>query len=422
MNRLFIVLPIIIQQFCIPFNQCKAQDDTTKTENIRNEAPRVYIDCFFCDFEYIKKEISYVNYVRSQEDAEIRILITKQSTGSGGTEFYIQMDGHYRFAFMNDILKYVSKPNSTEDEIRTGLTQILKLGLMQYIAKTPISQQVTINYADTVQKETTVVEDKWKSWIFELILGGWFNGEELYKMTNLWTVVSASKITPDWKSETRLVYDHYDTRYVVDDVTITSLKDYKYMNHQTVKSMGEHWSAGANISLNSSSYDNIEFGCDVLPAIEYNLFPYSESAKKQLRFLYRAGYRYFQYNDTTLFNKTEENLFGQNLEIALEIKELWGSASVSLMGYNYFHDFKKNRLMMYSSLRLKITKNLAFNLSGQVNIIHDQLSLPKAGATSEDILLRQRQLATQYSYNASIGLTYTFGAIYNNVVNPRFGL
>ena len=47
--------------------------------------------------------------------------------------------------------------------------------------------------------------------------------------------------------------------------------------------------------------------------------------------------------------------------------------------------------------------------------------LPKEGATEEEILLHQRQLATQYDYFASVGLRYTFGSIYSNVVNPRFG-
>jgi len=37
------------------------------------------------------------------------------------------------------------------------------------------------------------------------------------------------------------------------------------------------------------------------------------------------------------------------------------------------------------------------------------------------VLLRLRELETQFEYFTSFGLTYTFGSIYNNVVNPRFG-
>jgi hypothetical protein len=35
--------------------------------------------------------------------------------------------------------------------------------------------------------------------------------------------------------------------------------------------------------------------------------------------------------------------------------------------------------------------------------------------------VRQRQLATSYSYSVYFGVSYTFGSIFNNVVNPRFG-
>jgi hypothetical protein len=47
--------------------------------------------------------------------------------------------------------------------------------------------------------------------------------------------------------------------------------------------------------------------------------------------------------------------------------------------------------------------------------------LEKQGATAEEILLRQKQLNTAYELAGNIGITYTFGSIYNNVVNPRFG-
>jgi hypothetical protein len=74
-----------------------------------------------------------------------------------------------------------------------------------------------------------------------------------------------------------------------------------------------------------------------MPGIAYDVFPYSESTKRQLRILYTAGYSYVSYNDSIIYDK------------------------------------------------------------------------------------RRQQLATRYSYFTSFGLTYTFGSIYNNVVNPRFG-
>jgi hypothetical protein len=54
-------------------------------------------------------------------------------------------------------------------------------------------------------------------------------------------------------------------------------------------------------------------------------------------------------------------------------------------------------------------------------MIHDQISLKKGQASLESVLLRRTMLETNYQYYFSIGLSYTFGSIYSNVVNPRFG-
>jgi hypothetical protein len=54
-------------------------------------------------------------------------------------------------------------------------------------------------------------------------------------------------------------------------------------------------------------------------------------------------------------------------------------------------------------------------------MVHNQLSIPKGDYSIEDVLLERAELETQFTYFASIGLSYSFGSIYNNVVNSRFG-
>ena len=51
----------------------------------------------------------------------------------------------------------------------------------------------------------------------------------------------------------------------------------------------------------------------------------------------------------------------------------------------------------------------------------DQINLRAGEATDEEILLRQRELGTEFRYELfEFGLSYRFGSIYNNAVNPRF--
>ena len=125
--------------------------------------------------------------------------------------------------------------------------------------------------------------------------------------------------------------------------------------------------------------------------------------------------------EETIYEKTYENLWKQNLSAIFEIKQKWGTASASLTGSHYFHDFSKNRLRFNADLSLRLIKGLNFNIDGSYSIIHDQLSLPRMDASLDEILLRLRELETTYSYRFSVGISYTFGSTQSNVVNPRFG-
>jgi hypothetical protein len=128
----------------------------------------------------------------------------------------------------------------------------------------------------------------------------------------------------------------------------------------------------------------------------------------------------YKYNQETVYNKTSENLWGQTLSIAFEMKEKWGNIGASLQGFHYFNDLQKNNVRLNAEVSIRLFRGLSFNIYGGFQRVRDQLSLPKGDATLEEVLLRQTQLATGYSYYASVGLSYTFGSIYSNIVNPRF--
>jgi len=72
-------------------------------------------------------------------------------------------------------------------------------------------------------------------------------------------------------------------------------------------------------------------------------------------------------------------------------------------------------------MNYRIYKGLSVNFEVRANLIHDQLNLPKGDASEQDVYTRQIALKTGYSYSFQVGLSYSFGSIYNNVVNTRFG-
>jgi len=406
--------------FCVllaPFTN--GQVPPADIEELKKSAPKVYIDCDWCDIEYIKTEITFVNYVRDRKEAQVHVLITIQSTGGGGREYTLTFLGQLDLAGQDDILRYYSNKTDTDDEIRQGLVQTLKVGLMRYVAKAPISRRIAISLMDQV-KPTSVI-DKWNFWVFSLSARGYFNGQTSIIYNSFSGSFSANRVTPELKIRSSVRAGHYYNRYDIDGQALESTLSTQSFSGLAVKSMGEHWSAGGYLSLISSSYSNIQFAVNPAPAVEFNLFPYSQSTRRQLRFLYRLNFNSVRYREETIYLKTKENLWSEDLSVALELKEKWGTISTSLEGAHYFHDFHKYHLEMYGEISLRLYKGLSFEVYGSAARIHDQLSLPKQGASYEDILLMRKQLATSYQYFFSVGLSYTFGSIYSNVVNPRFG-
>jgi len=77
--------------------------------------------------------------------------------------------------------------------------------------------------------------------------------------------------------------------------------------------------------------------------------------------------------------------------------------------------------VFFNSVDLRLFKGFSLFVFGQLSLLRDQLYLPKGDLSDEDRLLRLRQLETSYTYFVSFGLSYSFGSIFNNVVNPRFG-
>jgi hypothetical protein len=71
-------------------------------------------------------------------------------------------------------------------------------------------------------------------------------------------------------------------------------------------------------------------------------------------------------------------------------------------------------------LNIRLVRGLEFNINGGVERIKDQIYLARGGASDEEVLLRRRDLGTDWRYRLGLSLSYTFGSIYNNVVNPRF--
>lgn len=396
-----------------------AQEMADTNETSRKNAPNIFIDCRGCDMNYTRQEIPWINYVRDVREADVYVLVTGQNTGSGGTMYTYKFQGFGRFTGMNDTLTYSSTPDETSSVTRTHRTNLLKAGLIRYAARTPILVEIDISHNGNFEEEE--VTDRWKNWVFELETSPRFNAEESYKRLQFNNSFNISKVTPDIKVEVEIDYSYNRQRFIDGDEDTTYIRSSRSMDNLIVKSLGNHWSYGLRWDLGSSSSRNYDFNNMFLPSLEYNLFPYSESTHRQLRFLYSVGYQYSNYIDTTIYNKTYEHLFLHQMRIAYQIQEKWGSVNLSMLYSGYLHDLSKTSVELFASVRVRILKGLSLSVNGGGGYINDQLALRNEGLSEAERLLRLKEQATSYNLQGGISLTYTFGSIYNNVVNPRFG-
>jgi hypothetical protein len=407
----FILLAILL----ILFFPCFSQEPATKSDTLRKDALNVFMETS----DYIRREIPYVNYVRDIKDAGVYIISTYQRTGSGGWEYTYFLVGQNEYAGMRDTISFVTTPDETTEGRREKEANTLKMGLMRYVAKTPLAKYMKITFSEPLSE--TVSTDIWNSWVFRGSLNGYLNGQKTYKSSYFSGNLSASRITEDWKINLNARYYKNTSRYIIEESTVESISDSKYATGLIVKSISDHWSVGGSSRIGTSSYSNEKIKFSLAPGIEYDLFPYSESTRRQLRLLYSAGINLVTYMDSTIYDKIRENLWLHSLSASYEVVQKWGTIDFVLEYSNYLHDWSKNNLSLDGYLSLRIAKGLSVSFGGGASLIHDQLNLVKQDLTYDEILLQRKELATQYSYFLSLGLTYTFGSIYNNVVNPRFG-
>jgi hypothetical protein len=383
---------------------------------------RVYLDCNACDFDFLRTEITFVDYVRERQDAQVHVLVTQQETGGGGTEYTLTFIGQHALASMADTLKYVAPPATTQDALRQGLARMLKLGLVRYAARVGDSSRFDVSYSAPAESTSGKQHDPWNYWVFRSNANGYAQGEKADNFVSLNASQSANRVTEQWKANLNFYVNYGQNRFDLSDGSTFKSYSHSYgLSDLLVKSLGGRWSAGQRASWTASTYLNQQQAIRFAPALEFDVFPYSESTRRLWTFQLSTGFNYFKYQDTTIFDRISETQVDQTLITSLDLKQPWGSVSSSLEGAVYLNDFSKRHLVFFNTVDLRLFKGFSLFVFGQLSLLRDQLYLPKGDLSDEDRLLRLRQLATSYTYLMNFGLSYSFGSIFNNVVNPRFG-
>lgn len=404
------------------------------TGAVHAQSLRVAYDCqaFFsgaCDREFFQTELPYVQFVRDQGDADVFVLITSQDTGGGGSQFSLFFQGRGSFDGQETTLTVAAPADATSDDERRAVTARLAIGLAAFVAQTDAADRISIAYAAPAETTTEAEpqDDPWNGWVFRLRGSTFFDGQSQASSFNGNGRVSASRVTETWKAEmsvygnySRSAFDLLGGSSTGEDTTYVSSTESYGGSGLVVKSLGDQLSAGVRGFTSRSTFSNYDLRVGAGPAIEYSLFPYSESTRRLVTLRYGVGVEMASYADTTIFGQTQEVLPEHNARIGASFAQPWGSLNVSVDGQQYLSKLDKYRFGVFGSLNVRLARGLQLNLGGSASYIRNQLNIPAAGLTPEEVLTEQRELATNFRYFGNVGLTFSFGSIFNSAVNPRF--
>jgi hypothetical protein len=222
-----------------------------------------------------------------------------------------------------------------------------------------------------------------------------------------------------WRVRSDIELDRSIKFFLGGEQSYSSERENFYFSGSLVRSISNHFSTGFFSSYRQDTFRNLKSSINFSPAIEYNFIPYKEVLTREVTLAYKLGYNIYNYIEETIYDFESQRMFNHSLTLNLRYREKWGNINSYLVASQFLDLPEQNRLTLNSNIDLRIVRGLSLRISAYFRFIRDQINLPKGEASVEDLLLRQRQISTSFQNRISMGISYTFGSIFNNIVNNR---
>lgn len=410
----FVKITILFFIFVIP-----AVSATDYSYDKRNGKPKVFIEGIRLDFDYLRRNMKFVDFVNDPSVSDVHIIINSRTSGSGGKVYSLMYNNNTFENFSNYTLTCTTASSDTHVESRKKIKDAISMGLMPFVNQTEASKKISVRYRGKEEETTIQVDDPWNSWTFKGTFNGSVDLEESRKNFNYLYNLRADKVTEDWRIRNNGRMSIRTREYINDGESYRSRNVSNNVSSSIVNSLSPRWSAGAFLSYYNSNYSNIIYSISVKPAIEYNIFPWDVSDRKVFTMAYYIGPEWKKYYELTIYDKLDESLWEQSFRLDLQLVKTWGEIEAGLNATNYLHDFSKNRITIDTEISVRIVRGLSVNFELKAENIHDQIYLPNGEASLEDILMNRVKLPSAFELYTGIGVRLQFGSIYNNVINNR---
>ena len=373
-------------------------------ESIARDSIKIFVDCEDCDLDYLRQNVTFLNYVHDRTDADVHVLVTIQNAG-GGKEYQLRFIGLSSYKGQDNLIVFVSSSTDTSEELRQKLMRNFVFGSLVYIAETKIAEHIKVTH-ELDKTNSANTKDPWNYWVFSVTTDGAMFVEEKRSSNYYNGSISAGRVTENWKIDIGTSGSYNKNRYILPDGSLVLSSQQSYsVNSFIIKSLNQYWGVGSGITLERNSFYNLRPSFKFVLATEYNLFPYNQSSNRIFTLNYQIGLADLSYKERTIFGKIDQTLLTQEVGMNFTTKRSWGGINLGTQ---------------FSQLgNSGIFRGLSLNFRGRIRLISDQIYLSGNGITSEEALLQQRAQATGFDKYVGIGFTFRFGSIYNSIVNSR---
>ena len=401
--------------------------DATEREHL---LPRIFFDCegMTCRLNNeMRLQIPWVTWVRDQEDADLHVITTSTTTGSGGRVMQIDYIGLESFSDYVDQMEVFTSPTDTSREQTDSGVHTVALGLARFAdlagyrgIVSLIGSESENNLATERVVSREEVEDPWDLWVYRLNTSGNFDGESSRETLRTNGSFNASRVTPTWKHNFRVSVNSNRIEQELEDGTFKDTRVDWSVNQYSAYALTDHWSIGTRFESRRMERYNQKIRFELTPAIQYSVFPYPEATRRAFTFSYLVGPAYREYFEESIWGFFEETRWEQAAEFEFSQRQTWGDASIEAKASHFLNDIDRHNVSLSADADIRITRGLSLNIRGNVSWVNDQIWLPAKGITDEEALLNLQAQATDYRYGFDLGLSFQFGSIFNNVVNNRF--
>jgi hypothetical protein len=414
---------LVLLLTCLLPSGLEAQDSARASAAVPQRL-RLFLDCAtHCDRQYLRSEITTVDWVTDREASDVYLLATSLRTGSGGNEVALEFIGRGTLDGMTDRHTFQTAPDATLDEFRGEFARVVRLGLVRYLLAAGQGRRLVVasldGDGDAVEPGPT--DDPWNLWVFNVQLDGEFDAESRRKGTEVNLEFNANRVSDDWKVDFEIGSTIDRTEFELDDgSTFTATRDRWRTELLVVRSLGPQLSLGFAGEARGAKPDNLDLRLRLAPAIEVDLFPYAEAHRRRMILQYTFGFNHYDYVEETIFGEVEETRFDHRFRVAYRTRQPWGDSYLTGTFETFAHDWSLNRLGLSAGIDVRLAKGLGLEIDANYSKVKNQITIPKGDASDEEIFLELRELQTDYKLGLSIGLSYTFGSFLNSIVNPRF--